>query len=309
VFDPATDISIVTATPFSHSMAPPLPEIGFELWAYADSSNGSIFGSNGGQRDLDTSGAGGAGWMHWTEIYDPAALEPGSTELYEYWKQIDTLVHEFEHTFGAGSGEYYSSGGFDDASGVAPLYSPDIFTPADPFWAVHSDFWGDPLLKSAWDNDRLGNPKALPALLDAVRFSATSRGIIDGCYRGADSPFTTRTALPDLTRVHISVVDASTGESIPGATLRIWNRPNPGPTGGQELVVTPTGTPGVFQFYWTAGAASVPLNNWENGKLLKAFASGYQPKAQWEWIYDAQRVRTVDGSDVWELSVALEPQP
>ena len=55
--------------------------------------------------------------------------------------------------------------------------------------------------------------------------------------------------------------------------------------------------------------ASSPLGGSENGKLLKAFASGYQPKAQWEWIYDAQRVKTVDEADVWHITVPLDPVP
>jgi hypothetical protein len=304
-FNPATDISIVSTTPFSGSGIAPLPEYGFELWAYADSSNGSIYGSNGGFAILDVSGAAGADGMHWTQIYDPSTLAPGSTELSDYWKQIDAFTHELEHVFGAGFGEYYSAAGFDDATGIAPLYSVDYFAPADPFWNAHADFWSDPLLRYAWDNYRLGNPNTLPALLDAVHFSATSRGLINGCYRNTD----TRSTLPDLARIRISVVDATSGQPISGATLRIWNRPNPSPTGGQELAVATTGTPGVFEFNWIGDSTLPPLNNWDNGKLLKAFASGYQPKAQWEWIYDAQRVKTVDNADVWEITVALDPAP
>jgi len=309
VFNPSTDISIVTASPFSGYYYPPAPEYGFELWAYADWSNGSIYGSNGGYASADTSGAGGAAGMHWIQIYDPSTLAPGSTELYEYWKQIDTTIHEFEHVFGAGMGEYYTFTGFDDLTGVAPFYDVDYFAPADPFWSAHPDFWGDPLLRYAWDNYRIGNPTSYPALLAAVHFSATSRGIIDGCYRNADSPFTTRTTLPDLSRVRVKVVDANSGQPVASAALRVWNRPNPGSDGGQEGVVVTTGTPGIFEFNWTSGVDPTPLNNWENGRLLKAFATGYQSKAQWEWIYDAQRVKTVDHADVWEITVALDPVP
>jgi hypothetical protein len=310
-FNPATDITIVSTDPFSLSATPPLPEYGFELWVHAKFANGSIYGSHGGDAVLDSSGAGGADGLYWTEVYDPSTLAPNSTELSEYWKQIDAVTHEFEHVFGAGLGEYYNSGDFDDASGIAPLYSIDFFTPEDPFWNSHSDFWGDPLLRGAYDNYRLGNPNALPALLDAVHFSATSRGIVNGCYRNADGPFAgiTRTALPDLSRIQIRVVDATTGQIIPSATLRIWNQPNPGPMSGQERVVVPTSTPGIFEFNWTADSSFTPLNSWDNGKLVKAYANGYQPKAQWEWIYDAQRVKTVDNSDVWEITVALDPAP
>jgi hypothetical protein len=143
----------------------------------------------------------------------------------------------------------------------------------------------------------------------ALHFAAASCGVINGCYRNADTPPVTRTALPDLTRVRVSVVDASTGQPISSASLRVWNRPNPGSDGGQEGAVVTTETPGVFEFHWTSGVDPTPLNNWENGRLLKAFATGYQPKAQWEWIYDAQRVKTVDNADVWQITVALNPVP
>lgn len=308
-FNPATDITITSTTPFSGSATPPLPEYGFELWAHADWASVSSYGSNGGSAALDSSGAGGADGMHWTQIYDPSTLAPGSTELFEYWKQINAMVHEFEHVFGAGLGEYYSASGFSDATGVTPLDTVDYFAPADPFWNAHPDFWADPLLRNAWDNYRTGNPTALPDLLAGVHFSGTSRGIVNGCYRNADSPFTTRTALPDLSRIRITVVDSNSGQPIPTATLRIWNRPNPGPTSSLERTVVTTGTPGVFEFNWTADSSFVPLNNWDNGKLLKAFADGYQPKAQWQWIYDAQRVKTVDNSDTWTLTIALDPVP
>lgn len=306
-FNPATDISIVTASPFSNWATPPVPEYGFELWAYADWSNGSIFGSHGGNFAIDFSGAGGANNMHWTQIYDPSAVAPGSEEMHQFWKQINTITHEFEHTFGAGLGEYYSAGDFDDFTGVLPLYSVDYWTPADPFWNAHTDFWADPLTNGILNNHRLGNPETLPALLDAVHFSGTTRGIIDGCYRNDDAP---RTGLPDLTRIRVSVVDASNGQPIPNATLRIWNRPNPGSTGAaEERPVMATSTPGVFEFDWTNGSSGSPLSNYENAKLLKAFANGYQPRAQWEWIYDAQRLKTVDNADVWEITVALDPAP
>jgi hypothetical protein len=115
--------------------------------------------------------------------------------------------------------------------------------------------------------------------------------------------------LPDLSRVQVRVVDATSGELIPTATLRIWNMPNAGAFGGVERVVTAGTTAGRFEFPWMGDAPGSPFSNWDNGRLLKAFAPGYQAKAQWEWIYDAQRVKTVDGFDVWEITVALDPAP
>jgi hypothetical protein len=306
-FNPETDITIVSASPFSNNAFPPLAEFGFELWAYADLS--PTIASYGGNVAIDLSQAGGANNMHWTQIYDPGSLAPGSSELNDYSKQLTAMIHEFEHAFGAGFGEYYTAADFDDLTGIAPFYSVDYFTPEDPFWNSRPDFWSDPLLRNVWNNYRIGNPNSLPAVLDATHFSTTSRGIIDGCYRNAGFSSTTHTTLPDLAHVRVKVVDAGTGQPIPGVTLRIWNRPAPVPTGMEERPIVPTGTPGVFEFDWNNGSPASPLSNADNGKLLKAFAAGYQSRAQWEWIYDAQRVKTVENSDVWEITVALDPAP
>ncbi|HKP04322.1 MAG TPA: hypothetical protein VJU77_13295 [Chthoniobacterales bacterium] len=307
-FDPTTDISIVTASPFSHNAFPPLPEYGFEVWAYADWSNGSVFGSYGGNGGLDVSGAGGADGMHWTQIYDPSTLIDGSTELFEYWKQIDHITHEFEHTFGGGLGEYYSFTGFKDLTGIAPVYDVDYFAPADPFFNAHSDFWADPLLRNVWDNYRIGSPTTLTGLLDAVNFSLTSGGVINGCYRNADDSRSARTTLPDLSHVRVTIVDAVTGQPIAGSALRMWHRPTPSGVAGAEEPVVDLGS-GAFEFSWMANPTQNPFNNYDNGKLLKASANGYQPATEWEWVYDAQRVKTVEGADVWEITIPLNPAP
>ncbi|HEV2885170.1 MAG TPA: hypothetical protein VGW36_09950, partial [Pyrinomonadaceae bacterium] len=308
VFNPATDISIVYASPFSGWTTPPLPEYGFEVWAYAHAGATNYYGSNGAFATVDISGAAGVDAMHWTQIYDPSTLVAGSTELSEYWKQIDILTRELERVFGAGLGGYDSARELPDLTGVAPLYTVDYFTAADPFWNAHSDFWGDPLLGSAWNNYRIDSPTALPALLDSVRFSATSRGIIDGCYRNAAWGYTLAT-LPDISHVRVTVVDANTRQPISGATLRMWQRPTPTGFVGAEEWAQPIGTSGTFEFSWMGTNTWSPFNSYDNAKLLKAYAPGYQPKAQWEWIYDAQRVKTVDNLDVWNITVALDPAP
>ncbi len=309
VFNPATDISIVWAQPFTWPPTPTLPEYGFEVWAYADAAGTNPSGSNGGYAQHDSSGAAGVGDMHWTQIYDPSTLAPGSTELHEYWKQIETLTRVLEQVFGAGIGGYDGTRQLPDLTGVAPLFSVDYLTAADPFWNARSDFWGDPLLGSAWTNYRIDNPNALPALLDSVRFSATSREIIDGCYRNAAwiSPLTT---VPDLSHVRVTVVDANTLQPISGATVRMWQRPTPyGSPGAEEWVQPIFETPGTFKFSWMGNNQWSPFNNWDNAKLLKAYAPGYQPKAHWEWIFDGQRMKLLDKLDVWEITVALDPAP
>jgi hypothetical protein len=307
VFDPATDITIVWWQPFT-SPSTPLPEYGFEVWAHAVTGT-SESGGIGGYPNFDGSGAAGVGGMHWLQIYDPSTLAPGSPELSDYWKQIDTMTREFERIFGAGLGDYGSARLLPDLTGVAPFSSVDYSTAADPFWNAHSDFWRDPLLGSAWGNYRLDNPTSLPALLEAVRFSETSREIINGCYRNA-AFLNWQMMVPDLSHVRVTVVDASTGQPISGAMVRMWHRPSPtGSPGAEEWVQPIFELAGTFEFSWTGANQWNPFNSYDNAKLLKAYAPGYQPKAQWEWLYDAQRLKIVDNSDVWEITVALEPAP
>jgi hypothetical protein len=72
--------------------------------------------------------------------------------------------------------------------------------------------------------------------------------------------------------------------------------------------VLATATPGVFNFAWQPYPGSSPLNNYDNAKLLKAWAPGYNPAAQWACIYDAQKSKTVEGKNLFEVIVPLTAQ-
>jgi hypothetical protein len=128
--------------------------------------------------------------------------------------------------------------------------------------------------------------------------------LIDGLYR---RDYAT-TSLPALSQVKVSVVDAVTGQPIPGATCRAWNRRVDGTYNNFEQTVVPGASPGLFEFRWEPYPGFVPLNNYDNAKIIKAWAPGYAPKAQWESIYDAQKAKVVEDKEFFEITIALTPQ-
>jgi hypothetical protein len=307
-FDPAADITICTADPFSGSYTgSDLPELGFEVWVYARLSDNPAYGTYGGSVGIDVTGAGGPTGLQWDRIYDASTLQPDTPEMMQYWRQIVTMIHECEHTFGAGVGEYYSLGMLTDPTGLAPILPTVNFSnpaPGDPFWGTRQEYWADPLLIDIYGHPRVGSPTSLPALLDTVRFAPASKGVIESlCRRN-----TTADTLPDMNHVKVRVVDATTGLPIPGATCRAWNRRVDGTYNIFEQTVVATATPGEFEFAWAPYPTHSPLSNYDNAKIVKAWAPGYTAAAQWESVYDAQKARTWDLKDVFEITIALTPQ-
>ncbi len=70
---------------------------------------------------FDESGAGVAAGLKWDAIHDPSLISGNQQDVAQYWRQIDHIVHEFEHVYGAGLGEYYNLAHVDDTTGVAPI--------------------------------------------------------------------------------------------------------------------------------------------------------------------------------------------
>ena len=106
----------------------------------------------------------------------------------------------------------------------------------------------------------------------------------------------------------MNVVDAATGQPIPGATCRVWNRRADGTYNIFEQTVVATATPGIFEFGWQPWPGFNPMNNYDNAKIVKAWAPGYSPAAQWSCVYDAQKAKTFENKNIFEITVALSPQ-
>lgn len=309
IFDPTKDISLCTEAPFTPGNRDPWPSLDFELWVYARLTDRPEYGSYGGNMNFDGSGAGGADNLKWDQIHDPSMLIENTPTLAQYWKQIDHIIHELEHVFGAGFGEYYSAGSLKDPTDVEPILPPMPGlngTESHPFWDARREYWADPLTAWAYQNPKLGSPVSLPTLLSAVRFAPATIGVINGLNRDV---LTMTNTLPDLSAVEVRVLDSLTGAPIPTSTLRVWNRRNPGTYGFFENLVNGTTTPGVFTFKWEPYPYVGIFGNYDNAKILKAYAPGYTPHAQWEWLYDAQREKCYYGRNEFKVTIRLTPLP
>lgn len=303
-FNPDNDINIYSGTLFTPGSSG--LENGYEVWVYALPTDNPAVGTYGGSLATDAYGASGLDSAKWDQIYDPSTLADGSPGLAQYWRQLHIMLQTFERMFGAGAGDYASLAGLHDASGVTPTLADtaavDSASP-DAFWNARFDSWTDPLTANAYANPRLGSPTSLATLLNLVSFAPATRGVINGYYR---SPATGGFQVPDLSAVVVKVVDAQSGNPIPGAALRVWNRTTPAaPNTTYEETVTPT-APGQFRFSWTGGPA--PFNSNENAKLLKATAPGYAPAAQWSTVYEAQKARLIDGKFSFEIIIPMTAQ-
>jgi hypothetical protein len=291
VFDPATGIVLAASQPHADWATPPLPVEGFEIWAHAVYTGAAK--SHGGYAGIDPSGAGVLAGLKWTRLYDPDQLT--GAQVGDYWTQINNMLHELAHVFGAGYGEYYRLAHIEDTTGVAPLLNIDVNDPNDPFWSDKPDFKTDPLLWNAVEVGLLGASASRAALLDFAQYSSLTASIIHGDYRNA-SPSV------DLSRVGVRIVDEG-GLPLASANVKIWSVTGAYPYQSQLLVDGSTDANGELYFAW--GGSANAHNSYDFLRLVKVFKEGYTAAASYISIYDTDIARLVEGSSVFSREIAL----
>jgi hypothetical protein len=287
IFNPETDIIITTTQPFSNQASHPLPVENFEIWAYAILSTQPY--SYGGYAGIDVSGAGVLAGLKWSRLYDPDTLESG--EAADYWTQINNMLHELAHVFGAGMGEYYKLSTIQDTTGIAPLLNINVFDSNDSFWSSKPDFMADPLLRNA-TQEGLTNREAL---LDYVEFSALTSTIMSGNYRN-DIPTI------DLQNIIVKV-DTGNGVPISNANIKIWSIVGNSPYQAQLLVDDYTDSDGQISFAW--GGSQNPHNNYDFLRLIKVYKDGFIASAKYVSIFDADIAKLVDEDNKLQISIPL----
>lgn len=291
VFDPETGIVPTTTQPHSDWATPPLPVDGFEIWAHAVRTGSAT--SYGGYAGIDSSGAGVLAGLKWTRLYDPAHLTPA--QVADYWTQINNMLHELAHVFGAGYGEYYRLSSIQDTTSVAPFLNINVFDPSDSFWSDKADFKSDPLLWNPVQVGLLGPYPNREALLNFVQYSHLTAALLNGNYRNAAPSV-------DLSNMGIKVVDQS-GLPLELANVKIWSVPGASPYDAQLLVDGFTDSAGELHFAW--GGAANPHNSYDFLRLVKVFKDGHTASAEYVSIYDADIARLVDENPVFTTQVTL----
>ncbi len=288
VFNPETDIILTSVPPYSGSFSGELPVEGFEIWAHVVLSSTTSYG---GFMSFDSSGAGVLAGLHWTKLYNPDKMT--SAQLQDYWVQINNMLHELAHVFGAGIGEYYNLASIQDTTGDSPRLNINVFDPNDLFWSDKQDFLTDPLLQIATQVE--GN-SSREALLGFAKYADLTATLINGDYRNS-APTT------DLQYITVSVVTDG-GAPIDAANVKIWSVVGNNPYEAKLMVDVSTDSNGQASFAW--GGSANPHNNYDFLRLIKVYKDGYNASAKYVSIFDADIVKLIGGSDSLNILVSLD---
>lgn len=291
-FNPDIDIIITTSQPFSDQATAPLPVDGFEIWTYIVQSRYSY--SYGGYAGVDTSGAAALAGMKWVKLYDPDKLSPD--ELKDYWTQINNILHELAHVFGAGMGEYYKLSNIQDTTNVTPFLNIDVLDPHDSFWSDKPDFMADPLLRNAAKTEGLERLSNRKALLGFVKYSDLTATIISGNFRNS-------APMIDFQHISINVTNES-GMPLSNANIKIWSVVGYAPYQTRLMVDALTDLNGQATFSW--GGSINPHNNYDFLRLIKVYKDEYISSAKYISIYDTDIVKLIHGTNMVNISISLK---
>jgi hypothetical protein len=286
IFNPETDIVIVNSKPYTDYDPSILPTENFEIWTYVMSSQYSY--SYGGYASVDISGTGVLAGLYWTRLYDPDNLT--SSELIDYWTQINNMLHELAHIFGAGIGEYYNLSKIYDTTNVPPILNINVYDSNDQFWNDKRDFMSDPLLR----NVASIYPTRL-SLLDYVKYSNLTATIISGNYRNS-------VPMVNLENIIIKVVD-NNKVPIDAANIKIWSVVGNAPYQTQLMVDVLTDSNGQASFAW--GGSINPHNNYDFLRLIKIYKDGYFDSAKYVSIYDTDIEKLINNKDSFSILISL----
>jgi len=299
-FNPETGIILTKTKPQTDSATPPLPDDGYEVWAHVSLSNYAPTGflrSYGGRGGMDVSGAAVLADLKWAKIHNVPKLVENTRDMEDYWIQINNMIHELEHSCGAGIGEYYSLSQVIDTTGVSPQVNINAFNTTDSYWASKADFMADPLLWNIYGNARFGNPRSRSSLLQAVKFSELSAKVCNGKYRNG-------VLLPDVKNIKIKVLRKDNLQPIAGADLKIWSVSKMvNPPQSVLLYNLTTNNSGEATFDW-AGKGSLHTNV-NLLRTIKAYKEGFAPVVKHISAFDAERVKVIDNKDLWNVEILM----
>jgi hypothetical protein len=284
IFDPETNIVITSTKPHTDNARSPLPTQGFEIWAYAVRTDGQI--SYGGYAGMDMSGAGVLAGLKWTRLYDPDNL--GAASVLDYSIQLNNMLHELAHVFGAGIGEYYNLANIIDTTNAVPSLNIKLGDPQDAFWSDKPDFMSDPLLRITYANTR-------SKYLETVQYSNLTAAIINGDYRNG---------VPSFDHFTVQVLDEN-DQPISGANVKVWSIYNT----SELLYDAMTDENGLVDLAWGGSGSPHIASNFL--RLVKVYKDNI-PVAQPRYIsiFDSDIAQLVMQSDLYVVTFrATSVQP
>lgn len=283
VFDPETGIILTSVKPHSDSAKPPLPTEDFEIWAHVTYTSNAV--SYGGYAGMDRSGAGVLAGLKWTRLYDPDNLETGLVT--DYTIQLDHMLHELAHVFGAGIGEYYSLTSITDTTAISPLLDIRLSDPGDSYWSDKPDFMADPLL-------RFTNASSRADYLARVQYSTLTAAVINGPYRNG---------IPSLEYYTIQVLDDN-GNPVSGANVKVWNVRGYAPYQSELLFDTFSDENGEVSLPWGGSGSAHTAANFL--RLIKVYKDGRSiVKPRYLSIFEMDSAMLV--SQVSSVTLTLSP--
>jgi hypothetical protein len=284
-FDPETGLILTASKPQTDSAQLPLPTEGFEIWVNARHTDQQF--SYGGYAGVDISGAGVLAGLNWTRIYDPDILSGNAVK--DYSLQINNMLHELAHVFGAGIGEYYSLASVTDTTGVEPLLNINLSNPADAYWSDKPDFKTDPLLRVTYSASRAD-------YLAAVQYSTLTAAVLNGAYRNG---------LPSLDRYTVQVLDEN-DQPVAGANVKVWSVLALAPYTSQLLQDVLTDENGLVELEW--GGAGHIHNSDNLLRLIKVYQDGVSlAEPRYLSIFDLDLAKFALGSDTHTVIFKSSP--
>lgn len=235
---------------------------------------------------MDKSGAGVLAGLKWTRLYDPDVLAAGAVA--DYTIQLDHMLHELAHVYGAGIGEYYNLMSINDTTGLEPLLNIRFSDPADSYWSDKSDFMNDPLLRFTPASTRT-------EYLASVQYSRLTAAIISGSYRNG---------MPSFDHYTIQVLDQE-GTPVPNANVKVWNVKGSFSNPSELLFDGLSDQNGNVVLPWGGIGPTHSAMNFL--RLIKAYKDGrsiVQPR--YFSIFDADSARLV--SQQGEMTLTLKPE-
>lgn len=290
-FDPETGFVPTETKPQTDSYFD-LPTAGYEVWAHIDVSGNGF--SWGGYLSADMSGAAALAGIHWPRLYDPEDLADQDA-VRDYWRQINVILHEFGHVFGAGGAEYYAVLTPDD-TGEAPLSEISLLDPDNAYFRARPDLRSDPML-------------TMPSLatraeyLEAVRYSDLTAATMNGTYRWP----LVRAPIPDLARLRVHLRHRDDGTPVAGARVRAW-RVHTGNPVLETKLLSEAASDGDGSVTWSWEAESVDSITTDSIRMLKIAKDGYRPVGHPVTWIDLSAAAVLHGQAVMEEVVLMDSE-